>query len=410
MQQEQQQRVGRESSDPGCSVQGTARTRPSEHSAPLRIGYRSARPTSDNPAGAAESFDRGTDGARAPLPERRHGGGRGSSRSRRRRRAHGGSPIVGGPLVGRGARVHRPVVPRPARPEVVPCGTHRCSRLRAQQRFGDDRGSRPSCFRPLLRRARRVGARTASARRAAWLSRRAAHARSVDGRDRILPLPPPGAGHAQQDSVVAWLRLVATFSLVWFVPYALRTVSDVEFTLGALAVAATTEVGSAALENLAAGNVVDRLSGANGPNSTGMLAVVVLVLAIHGPVPRRRSLRYAMVVVGAVGLLMTRSLASTAAAVVVLGILRAPRHVPATGQLASRVCSHRRGSCSCSSSVSWSRPRPPTVEPAWGFRVRHTAQLSTGWCLPTRAYASLPSVPSPGSDGNARRTRSVHPR
>ena len=51
-----------------------------------------------------------------------------------------------------------------------------------------------------------------------------------------------------------------------------------------------------------------------------MLAVLVLVLAIHGPVPRRRSLRYTMVVVGAVGLLMTRSLASTAAAVVVLGV------------------------------------------------------------------------------------------
>jgi O-antigen ligase len=126
-------------------------------------------------------------------------------------------------------------------------------------------------------------------------------------------------GTAQQDSVVAWLRLVATFSLVWFVPYALRTVKDVEFTLGALALAATTEVGSAAAVHLASGDVVDRLSGANGPNSTGMIAVLVLVLAIHGPVPRRRSLQYTMVVVGAVGLLMTRSLASTAAAVVVLG-------------------------------------------------------------------------------------------
>ena len=53
-------------------------------------------------------------------------------------------------------------------------------------------------------------------------------------------------GIAEQASLIVWLRLVATFSLVWFVPYALRTVSDVEFTLGALAIAATTEVGAAA--------------------------------------------------------------------------------------------------------------------------------------------------------------------
>jgi O-antigen ligase len=126
-------------------------------------------------------------------------------------------------------------------------------------------------------------------------------------------------GGAQQDLIISWLRLAATFSLVWMVPYALRTIKDVEFTLGALALALTTQVGVAAAVNLAEGKITERLSGANTPNSTGMLAALILVLALHGPVPRRPSLRWTMVVVGAVGLIMTKSLASTAAAVVVLG-------------------------------------------------------------------------------------------
>ncbi len=41
--------------------------------------------------------------------------------------------------------------------------------------------------------------------------------------------------------------------------------------------------------NIAQGKLAERLSGANSPNSTGMLAVLLIVLALHGPVPRHRS-------------------------------------------------------------------------------------------------------------------------
>jgi O-antigen ligase len=133
----------------------------------------------------------------------------------------------------------------------------------------------------------------------------------------LYPLFVQGTG--TQEAVVSWLRLVATFSLVWLVPYAVRTVRDLEFTLGALALAVTVQVGASSAVNIAQGKLEGRLSGANGPNSTGMLAVLLIVLALHGPVPRHRSLRWTMLIVGTVGLLMTRSLASTAAAVVVLG-------------------------------------------------------------------------------------------
>jgi O-antigen ligase len=122
------------------------------------------------------------------------------------------------------------------------------------------------------------------------------------------------------DALIPWLRLVATFSLVWLVPYALRSRRDLHFVLGALGAAATVEVGQAVLFALLHGNVSPRLQGTWGANATGLIAVWVVILAIHGPVPRQRSLRLIMLVVGAVGLLMTRSLGSTAALVVALGL------------------------------------------------------------------------------------------
>jgi O-antigen ligase len=123
-----------------------------------------------------------------------------------------------------------------------------------------------------------------------------------------------------EGSLIAWLRLVQTLSLVWLVPYAVRTVADFEFTLGFVGLAATVEVGEAVVQALSGGDFVTRLEGANGPNTTGLLAALIVVLAVHGPVPRRRGLRLGMLVVGVVGLLMTRSLGGTAAVAITLGI------------------------------------------------------------------------------------------
>ena len=122
------------------------------------------------------------------------------------------------------------------------------------------------------------------------------------------------------DGLIPWLRLLATFSLVWLVPYALRTRRDVHFALGALGAVATVEVGKAVIDAVLHGQVSTRLEGTWGANATGLIAVWVVILAIHGPVPRRRSLRIVMLVVGVAGLLMTRSLGATAALVVALGL------------------------------------------------------------------------------------------
>ena len=63
------------------------------------------------------------------------------------------------------------------------------------------------------------------------------------------------------DELIPWLRLLATFSLVWLVPYALRTRRDVHFALGALGAVATVEVGKAVVDALLHGQVSTRLEG-----------------------------------------------------------------------------------------------------------------------------------------------------
>jgi O-antigen ligase len=127
-------------------------------------------------------------------------------------------------------------------------------------------------------------------------------------------------GEIGVDGLVPWLRLLATFSLVWLVPYALRTQEDVHFALGALGAVASVEVGKAVASALLHGQLSTRLEGTWGPNATGLIAAWVVILAIHGPVPRQRSWRVVMVVIGTAGLLMTRSLGATAALVVALGL------------------------------------------------------------------------------------------
>jgi hypothetical protein len=127
-------------------------------------------------------------------------------------------------------------------------------------------------------------------------------------------------GEIGTDALIPWLRLIATFSLVWLVPYALRTRQDLRFAFGALGAAATIEVGRSVINAILHGQVSTRLQGTWDPNATGLIAVWVVILAIHGPVPRQRPLRVLMFVVGAAGLLMTRSLGATAALVVALGL------------------------------------------------------------------------------------------
>ena len=62
-------------------------------------------------------------------------------------------------------------------------------------------------------------------------------------------------GLASAGALVGWLRLVATFALVWLVPYALYRLRDVEFLLGGIALITTTEIFLAIVSAVAEGHV-----------------------------------------------------------------------------------------------------------------------------------------------------------
>lgn len=119
---------------------------------------------------------------------------------------------------------------------------------------------------------------------------------------------------------VSWLRLVQTVSLVWLVPYAVRNAADRRFVLGTIAFFCGAEIVRGLFELVVFGELGGRLRGGNGPNPTGLLAALLLVMAVHAPVPERRELRFLMGVLGAVGLVLTQSIGSISATGLALGV------------------------------------------------------------------------------------------
>jgi hypothetical protein len=135
----------------------------------------------------------------------------------------------------------------------------------------------------------------------------------------LYPVVVLGWGEAG-DPLLAWVRVVQTFSLVWLVPYALRSDDDLEYMTGAIELGLSLELIRAIIDAAISGGLSDRLEGGNGPNTTGLLAALLVIAAVHAPVPRHRGLRACMLVLGLAGLLLSRSLGGTAAVAATLGI------------------------------------------------------------------------------------------
>lgn len=121
------------------------------------------------------------------------------------------------------------------------------------------------------------------------------------------------------DLAISLLRAVATFSLVWLVPYAVRTPADRLFVLRVLVLAAVAELGLA-LFHFTRPGFHDRFLGENGPNAEGLIAVAVLVAILNLPLFKPRY-RVAIGVLAAVCLVLTKSIASISALLIVLGML-----------------------------------------------------------------------------------------
>jgi O-antigen ligase len=106
-----------------------------------------------------------------------------------------------------------------------------------------------------------------------------------------------------------------------------RSTEDGEFVIGAVELAVAAEIVRAIVNAVLVGQVGDRLEGGNGPNTSGLLAAVLIITAVHGPVPRARWLRVVMVVLGAIGLIMSQSLGAivaVAGALAIFGLSSVP--------------------------------------------------------------------------------------
>lgn len=119
--------------------------------------------------------------------------------------------------------------------------------------------------------------------------------------------------------VVAYFRFFTTVSLVWIVPELITDHRDVLFVLRATAVTIAAELAFSLARN-PAGAAADRLRGFNGPNAEGLLAVVLIVIALYAPVPTTRLAKAAMLAVGVPGLFFSRSIGALTAMGVVFGL------------------------------------------------------------------------------------------
>lgn len=113
-------------------------------------------------------------------------------------------------------------------------------------------------------------------------------------------------------SFVSWLRFAQSLSIGWLAVRALRTERDIRITLTALAVGGAVAVGSAIVNFIVdGGSLGDRFGGLQGVNAQGMLGGLLITMGVFqalGPGPKRRA---ALIFVGALGMLLGKSVGAT---------------------------------------------------------------------------------------------------
>lgn len=134
----------------------------------------------------------------------------------------------------------------------------------------------------------------------------------------VFPLAVRGAGVT--DLLVSWVRLAQTASLVWFVPHVIRRVEDRFLMLRVIGFLCVAELTWSIVNGVARNGIAERLAGSNGPNAEGLLAALLIILALHTPVARSLLVRTAYIVVGVTALGMSKSIGSIAALGLACGI------------------------------------------------------------------------------------------
>lgn len=135
----------------------------------------------------------------------------------------------------------------------------------------------------------------------------------------LIPLLAESLG-TLTSSMVPWLRLVQTLSLVWLIPRVITEDSDRRFVIGAMECAIALSILRILATTRFQNFVEDRARGDIGPNALGLMAATLVVLALHTHVPRSRVVRVALVGLGLIGLYGAKSVGAFVAVGVVLGI------------------------------------------------------------------------------------------
>lgn len=146
-----------------------------------------------------------------------------------------------------------------------------------------------------------------------------------------------------QTSFVSWVRLVQTMSIAFIAALLLRSTRDVRFVLTAVAIAGVAVV-AIGLTGVAGGAESEgafegRAGGVAGPNTVGLIAGLLLLLACLGTLGPSLLYRVPLAIVGAAGLAESQSIGSivaTSVALVLAIVLGGPRRPTVPGLRATK--------------------------------------------------------------------------
>jgi O-antigen ligase len=117
---------------------------------------------------------------------------------------------------------------------------------------------------------------------------------------------------ALSDSFISWLRLVQTASLAWLAASMIQTGRDLRLLLAAVAAGGVVTIAVAVFGG--GGNLLaDRFGGTMTPDALGIVSAWVCIIGVFGGVTPKTRYRIALAVIGLLGLLLAKSVASLVA-------------------------------------------------------------------------------------------------
>lgn len=124
------------------------------------------------------------------------------------------------------------------------------------------------------------------------------------------------------ESLVSWLRLAQTMTLISLVPATVKKREDLVLILRMVALAGVVTV-ILSVNGLTARDVISGVERAGtfvSSNTIGLVSAVLLLLVLHAPVPTRTFTRVALVIAALVGLIASKSIGSLLATALVLTV------------------------------------------------------------------------------------------